>query len=266
MKNFLEQLVQQSGEILKYYFNSKNLYIEYKSKNNPVTKADKETEKFIIKKIKENFPEDEIICEESCPLINKIKKDKRYWIIDPLDGTVNFAHKLPIFCISIGILQQNCITEAIVYNPITKDLYYAKSKHGAYKNGKKILVSKIKNLYNSLLVTGFPYYTHKNPKQVFKLFNKFATQAQAIRRLGSAALDLCMVAEGIFEGFWEENLQVWDVAAGSLIVKEAGGKITDYYGKENYLFGKTIVASNKKIHNQMLKIINDTMSGRSAVV
>lgn len=266
MKNFLEQLVKKSGEILKYYFNSKNLYIEYKSKNNPVTKADKEAEKFIIKSIKEKFKDDFIICEESCPLIEEIKENKRYWIIDPLDGTVNFAHKLPIFCISIGILQQNRVIEGVVYNPITKELYYAKEGLGAYKNHKKILVSETKNLYNSLLVTGFPYYTHRNPKQVFNLFNKFAISSQAIRRLGSAALDLCMVAEGIFDGFWEENLQVWDVAAGSLILKEAGGKVTDYYGKENYLFGKTIVASNKKIHNQMLKIINETISGRSAAV
>lgn len=256
MKNFLEQLVKKSGETLEYYFNSKNLSIEYKSKNNPVTQADKEAEKVIIETIKSKFPQDEIICEESCPVINEIKKDKRYWIIDPLDGTVNFAHKLPIFCISIGILEKNNIVEGIVYNPITKDLYYAKKGFGAYKNNKKILVSKIKNLYNSLLVTGFPYYTHKNPKRVFKLFNKFAITAQAVRRLGSAALDLCMVAEGIFEGFWEENLQVWDVAAGSLIVKEAGGKISDYSGGKNYLFGKTIIASNKKVHNQMLEIIS----------
>lgn len=258
MKNILIKLATSAGKILERYFYRSNINIEYKSKNNPVTQADKESEEVIKEIILKNFHNDKIICEESCPNTqNKLDNNFRYWIIDPLDGTVNFTHKLPIFCVSIAIIENNEIKEGVVYNPISKDLYYAKKGFGAYKNNKKIFVSKIKNLYNSLLVTGFPYYTHKNPKRVFKLFNKFATTAQAIRRLGSAALDLCMVAEGIFEGFWEENLQAWDVAAGSLIVKEAGGKITDYYGKDNYLFGKTIVASNNKVHKQMLKIIKE---------
>ncbi|MCX7941082.1 MAG: inositol monophosphatase family protein [Elusimicrobiota bacterium] len=257
MKNLLVQLVKKAGQVLLQYFNSqKEITVSFKSKNNPVTIADKKSEEIIKNTILKKFPADKIICEETCPTIDKLQNNIRYWVIDPLDGTVNFTHKLPIFCISIGIIENNEIIEGIVYNPATEDLYYAKKGCGAFKNNKKILVSKIKNLYNSLLVTGFPYYTHKNPKRVFKLFNKFATTAQAVRRLGSAALDLCMVAEGIFEGFWEENLQIWDVAAGSLIVKEAGGKVTDYYGKENYLFGKTIVASNGKVHKQMLKIIN----------
>ncbi len=265
MKKFLYTLVKLSGKILVKYF-TKNLTVEFKAKHNPVTQADKEAEEVIKNYITQKFPQDKFICEESCPEVNKIDNSTRYWIIDPLDGTVNFTHKLPIFCISIGILQERKVIEAIVYNPITEVIYYAKRGYGAYKNDKKILVSKTKNLYNSLLVTGFPYYTYKNPKRVFKLFNKFAISSQAIRRLGSAALDLCMVAEGIFDGFWEENLQVWDVAAGSLIVKEAGGKVTDYYGNNNYLFGKTIVASNKKIHYQMLEIIKEVISGRSAAV
>lgn len=258
MKNFLIKTVKEAGKVLtKYFYSQTELEVKFKSKNNPVTVADNETEKLIKNFILKNFPNDKIICEESCPTVDELQKNLRYWVIDPLDGTVNFTHKLPIFSISIGIIENCEVIEGVVYNPVSKDLYYAKKGYGAYKNGKKILVSKIKNLYNSLLVTGFPYYTHKNPKRVFKLFNKFATTAQAVRRLGSAALDLCMVAEGIFEGFWEENLQVWDVAAGSLIVKEAGGKVTDYFGGQNYLFGKTIVASNGKIHKQMLDIINN---------
>lgn len=258
MKNFLIKTVKEAGKVLtKYFYSQTELEVKFKSKNNPVTVADNETEKLIKNFILKSFPNDKIICEESCPTVDELQKNLRYWVIDPLDGTVNFTHKLPIFSISIGIIENCEVIEGVVYNPVSKDLYYAKKGYGAYKNGKKILVSKIKNLYNSLLVTGFPYYTHKNPKRVFKLFNKFATTAQAVRRLGSAALDLCMVAEGIFEGFWEENLQVWDVAAGSLIVKEAGGKVTDYFGGQNYLFGKTIVASNGKIHKQMLNIINN---------
>ena len=261
MKNFLINLVKTAGRILqKYYYSDiSQLSLKYKSKHNPVTKADKEAEEIIKYMISKKFPNDKFICEESCPTVDKLNKEQRYWVIDPLDGTVNFSHKLPIFCISIAIIENNDIVEGIVYNPITKDLYYAKKGCGAYKNNKRILVSKIKNLYNSLLVTGFPYYTYKNPQRVFKLFNKFAISAQAVRRLGSAALDLCMVAEGIFEGFWEENLQIWDVAAGSLIVKEAGGEVTDFFGKDNYLFGKTIVATNGKIHKQMLNIISKTV-------
>ena len=260
MKEFLIQITQQAGKILEKYFYSQNLEVKYKSKNNPVTQADKESEEKIKELISKKFPNDKFICEESCPSVKELNKNTRYWVIDPLDGTVNFSHKLPIFCISIGVIEENEVVEGIVYNPITKDLYYAKNGTGAYKNSKKISVSKIKTLQNSLLVTGFPYYTHKNPKRVFTIFNKFSTTAQAVRRLGSAALDLCMVAEGIFEGFWEENLQVWDVAAGSLIIKEAGGKITDYFGGNNYLFGKTLVASNKKIHSQMLKIIKECIN------
>ncbi len=259
MKDFLTKLVYSAGKILEKYFYSQisDLALKYKSKNNPVTKADKEAEELIKNLIAKKFPNDKFICEESCPSVDNLNRKIRYWVIDPLDGTVNFSHKLPIFCISICIIEENEPVEGIVYNPIMKYTYYAKKGSGAYKNNKKILVSKIKNLYNSLLITGFPYYTYTNPKNVFKLFNRFATTAQAVRRLGSAALDLCMVAEGIFEGFWEENLQVWDVAAGSLIVKEAGGKVTDYFGKNNYLFGKTIVATNGKIHKQMLDIISE---------
>jgi myo-inositol-1(or 4)-monophosphatase len=152
-------------------------------------------------------------------------------------------------------MENNEIKYGIVYNPVTNELFYAQKNCGAFKNDKKIFVSKEKNLKNSLLVTGFPYYTHKNPRQVFDIFNKFSVSAQGIRRLGSAALDMCYVAEGVFEGFWEENLQPWDVAAGELIVKESGGKVSDYFGKNNYLFGKQLVVSNGFIHNQMLNVI-----------
>jgi len=264
MKFFLTRIIKKAGTIVEKYFYSpaSKLYLEYKSKNNPVTRADKESEETIKNEILKKFPNDKIICEESCSAIEKFcfEKGVRYWVIDPLDGTVNFSHKLPIFCISIAVVENGEVSEGMVYNPVTKDLYYAKRGGGAYKNNKRVSVSKTCDLRNSLLVTGFPYYTYKNPKHIFALFNKFATAAQAVRRLGSAALDLCMVAEGIFEGFWEENLQVWDVAAGSLIVKEAGGEVTDYYGRGDYLFNKTIIASNKKIHKQMLHIIESIIT------
>jgi len=267
MKLFLIELAKEAGAIVKKYFYSQTseLSLKYKSKNNPVTRADRESEEIIKNEILKKFPNDEIICEESCPTVGKFnfRRDIRYWVIDPLDGTVNFWHKFPMFCISIAIIENCEIAEGVVYNPITKELYYAKKDCGAYKNNKRISVSKICDLQSSLLVTGFPYYTYKNPKHIFALFNKFAITAQAVRRLGSAALDLCMVAEGIFEGFWEENLQIWDVAAGALIVKEAGGKVTDYFGEENYLFNKTIIATNRYIHKEMLSIVQSIITKSS---
>ncbi len=254
MKKFLYLLVKSAGKILLKYFNSNNLNVEYKSKNNPVTIADKETEYLLKNLILKKFPNDKFICEESCSTKVEINPSKRYWIIDPLDGTVNFTKGLNIFCTSIALMENNDIKYAIVYNPYTEELFYAQKNFGSFKNDKQIFVSKEKKLKNSLLVTGFPYYTHKNPKQVFDIFNKFSISAQGIRRLGSAAMDMCYVAQGVFDGFWEENLQPWDVAAGFLIVKEAGGKVTDYFGKNNFLFGKQLIASNNKIHSQMLKI------------
>lgn len=254
MENFLNRLVAESGKILLKYFN-KRIKIDYKGRTNPVTRADRESEQKIKHIIKKKFPADKFICEESCPLPDKIESASRYWIIDPLDGTVNFTHGFRTFCVSIGLMENRAITAGIVFNPFTGEKFTAIKGKGAFRNGKRIYASKISDMPKSLLVTGFPYYTYKNPKKIFKLFNRFAVNAQGIRRIGSAAMDLCHVAEGVFEGFWEENLGSWDVAAGSLIVEEAGGTVTDFSGGGKWLFGKNIVASNSKIHKKMLKII-----------
>ena len=255
MKKFLNVLAAEAGKILLKYFRT-DLTIEYKSRTNPVTRADRESEQKIKSLIRKRFPNDRFICEESCPLPAKIDDKKRYWIVDPLDGTVNFTHGFGTFCVSIAVMENRQITAGVVSNPFTGEIFFAEKGKGTFRNGKKTYVSRIAKMPESLLVTGFPYYTYKNPKNVFALFNRFAVRAQGIRRLGSAALDLCYAAEGIFEGFWEENLGPWDVAAGSLIVKEAGGTVTDFSGGEDYIFGGNIVASNSKIHKNMLKIID----------
>ncbi len=254
MKTFLSEVAAESGKILLKYFRT-DLKIEFKSRSNPVTRADRESENKIKSLIRKKFPRDRFVCEESCPQPEKIDAGKRYWIVDPLDGTVNFTHGFGTFCVSIAAMENGEITAGVVSNPHTGEIFFAEKGKGSFRNGKKILVSPNPKMQEALLVTGFPYYTYKNPKNVFALFNKFATRAQGIRRLGSAALDLCYVAEGIFGGFWEENLGPWDVAAGALVVTEAGGTVTDYSGRKNYIFGRNIVASNSKIHKNMLKII-----------
>ncbi|MDD5687282.1 MAG: inositol monophosphatase family protein [Elusimicrobia bacterium] len=246
--------VFRSSEILKKYFLG-GFKVNYKSERNPVTTADKKSEKLIISLLKKEFPEVEFLCEESC---NKKKKNHNglLWILDPIDGTVNFMHGLPIFSISIALYNGNDALFGIVYNPVSKEFFHAIKGKGAYLNGKKINVSKTKDLKHSLIVTGFPYSNYmKNQGKLIKIFGKFNEQAEGVRRLGSAALDLCYVACGRFEGFWEEGLKPWDVAAGALIVKEAGGNVSDFSGNGGYLFGGSLFASNSKIHKKALEII-----------
>ncbi len=252
---------EESGKILLKYFR-KNIKVHYKGIINPVTIADKESERKIIQIIKKNFPEHGIICEETCPDINKIQKNNSeyWWVIDPLDGTVNYIHGFPQFCVSIGVLKGKDPKKAepilgVIYNPVSKELFYAQKNKGAYLNKKRITVSKIDTFEKSLFVTGFPYYVHQKPKNVIKNFAKILVRIEGIRRLGSAALDMAYVAEGIFDGFWEEGLNPWDVTAGAVIVKEAGGKVTDYFGGKNFIFGRTLVATNKKLHNFILDIL-----------
>ncbi len=253
LKETLYKAVYAAGDILKTYF-QKKFNIESKDIiSNLVTEVDKRSEEKIIKIIKQKFPEHNILSEE----IGAVgTKSPIKWIIDPLDGTVNYAHKIPIFCVSVGIEQGNEIIMGLVYNPLSNEEFFAEKGKGAYLNKKKIKVSKEKNLKKSLLVTGFPYNTGKNPMNPVKTFSKFVNRDIPVRRIGSAALDLCWTACGRFDGFWEYNLNPWDTAAGYLILKEAGGKITDFTGKKYTVYLKEILATNGLIHKQMLRVIN----------
>ncbi len=251
--NEAKKSVFSAGEILKKYY-SGNFRIEYKGERNPVTVADKNSEKAIIKILDKKFPDVDFLCEESCGEI-KTRKNGLVWIFDPLDGTVNFIHKLPVFSISLALYDGNKALFGIVYNPISGEFFHAIKNKGAYLNGKKIGVSKINDLKHSLIVTGFPYDYEKRQKSVDEKFREFCRSVEGLRRLGSASVDLCYVACGWFDGFWEEGLKPWDVAAGAIIVEESGGKITDFSGGNNYLFNETLVASNSKVHNQMIKVI-----------
>jgi myo-inositol-1(or 4)-monophosphatase len=242
------------ADILLSHYNGK-LNIEYKGETDPVTQADKNSQKAVIKVIKDIFPDHGVLAEE-----DGVKEiDKNYcWIIDPLDGTVNFVHGVPMFCVSIGLKYKDEIIAGVIYSPVMKEVFIAEKGRGAWLNGKKIEVSKNQDIIRSLAATGFPYYFRKDSKRVMRNFYNIVHEAQGVRRLGTAALDLAYVACGRFDFFWEEGLKSWDVAAGILIVKEAGGKISDYHGDNNPLFSETLLAANNQtIHKKILGIINE---------
>jgi myo-inositol-1(or 4)-monophosphatase len=241
----------KGGEILHKY-QGKVKKIGYKGVINLVTEADHLSEDAIIKIIRKNFPEHNILTEES----KGYNKESDYkWIIDPLDGTTNYAHGFPVYCVSIALEIEGEIILGVVYNPVLEELFVAEKNKGAFLNGKRIYVSKTKELSRSLLATGFPYDIRESKINNLDHFTNFALRAQAIRRAGSAALDLCYLAKGIFDGFWELKLSPWDTAAGILMVKEAGGKVTDFRGENFSIYQKNILATNGKIHNQMIRVL-----------
>lgn len=255
MKEFyefgLELINIASKAILKNL--KKVIKISYKtSAFNLVTNADIEVENLIIKNITSKFPTHSIIAEES----GTHKKNSDFkWFIDPIDGTTNFAHNYPCFCVSIGFAYKDKLEFGFVKNPVTSELYSAKRNQGAKLNGKTIKVSKIKKLKDSLLVTGFPYDKTARKLSNFKNFERLTLLSHGVRRDGAAALDLCYVASGKLDGFWELKLSPWDVASGVLILEEAGGKVTAFHGKKFDLYGKEIVATNGLIHDEIIKYL-----------
>ena len=253
LNKFIE-IIKQAGEIFKEGF-EKKVEIHSKGIKDLVTEYDIKVEKFLIKEFSKNFPQYTIIAEETTQ-----EKFNNSIIIDPIDGTTNFAHHIPHCAISIGIYERKSPKYGIVYNPILNELFYAKKGEGAYKNGKKILVSNQDDFQRSLIATGFPYSSAENEEDLNWVINKLKhvlPRCQDIRRLGSASLDLCYVAEGKYEGFYEINLKPWDVSAGMLIVMEAGGRISDEFGDIYNMFeDKCIVATNEKIHNELVEILS----------
>lgn len=227
--------------------------ISYKGEINIVTDVDKKCERLIIDGIKKEFPYHSILSEEGYP---QPTKGSHRWIIDPLDGTTNFAHGLAIYSVSIALEIDGRVMVGVVYNPETKELFHAEKAKGAFLNKKRIHVSKEKVLKKSLLVTGFAYDLGKAGADNLNFFSKFLRKSQAVRRLGSAALDLSFVACGRFEGFWEMNLHPWDSAAGMLLVEEAGGKVTKFDGSPYTPYDKEILATNSAVHSQMIKILS----------
>jgi len=246
---------RKAGSILLDHTRS-GFRIEYKNPINLVTDADHAAERCIIDHIHTQFPTHGFLAEEQ----GRIEQSPSpyLWIIDPLDGTTNFAHGYPAYCVSIGLEYRGRCALGVVFDPSRDDLFTATEGSGAQLNGHPIHVSNASTLDNSLLVTGFAYDIRESPRNNLDHFAKFALRAQGIRRTGSAALDLCYVAAGRFDGFWEVKLNPWDMAAGSILVKEAGGRLTDFLGRDLSLYGQELVASNGHIHHAMLTVLNKT--------
>ena len=245
------QAARKAGIVLKHRLGRKRT-VGYKGAVNLVTEMDILSEKIIVGEIQKRFPDHAVLAEEGAP----VEKASRFrWIIDPLDGTTNYAHGFPIFSVSIALAKDEEVILGVVYDPTRDELFTAEKRKGARLNGRKIQVSSESNLSRSLLATGFPYDLRESKINNFDHFHNFAIRAQAVRRAGSAALDLCYVAAGRFDGFWEMKLAPWDIAAGSLMVAEAGGRVTNFLGKPLALSEKHLLASNGKIHLAMLRIV-----------
>jgi myo-inositol-1(or 4)-monophosphatase len=227
-------------------------WIEHKGEINLVTEMDIKSEVLIKRKILDAYPQHQIMAEESD--IPKNKAEFR-WIVDPLDGTTNYAHRFPAFGVSIALEINGVVEAGAVYDPMREELFTAVRGGGSFLNNEKISVSRIANLNESLLATGFPYDLRTSEVNNLDHWNAMLFRAQALRRVGSAALDLCYTACGRFDGFWELKLYPWDMAAGSLVVEEAGGQVTDFSGGPFSIYAPEIIASNGKIHREMVDIL-----------
>lgn len=241
-----------AGRILKENINGVRK-ISYKGDINLVTEMDTRSERVIVETIMSAFPGHGIMAEEEA----RIQTGSGFkWIVDPLDGTTNYTHGYPCFSVSIALEREGVVILGVVYDPMRDELFHAQSGQGAYLNGRGISVSKTDTLIQSLLATGFPYDRKESEKNNLDYFHALLMASQEVRRDGSAALDLCYVASGRFDGFWELKLHPWDVAAASLIVREAGGKVSDFTGEGFTLYDKQILASNGRIHGRMVEIMN----------
>ncbi|OHD64898.1 MAG: hypothetical protein A2176_04660 [Spirochaetes bacterium RBG_13_51_14] len=251
---FARELSIEAGKILLRGFRSSKTIVSYKSNTNLVTDADRASEDFLVSQISERFPQHAIIAEEGS---RKDAPGGYIWYVDPLDGTNNFAHGLPFFCVSLGIysIQLKRVVVGVVYNPFLNEMFTAIRGSGAFLNGERIRVSSLDDIGISIVATGFPYDKAVSENNNLKEFNRILPKIQGIRRMGSAAIDLSYVACGRLDGYWEGKLQPWDIAAGSLIVEEAGGRVSRYDGGEFRLDYPEIAASNGRIHDQLIALL-----------
>lgn len=246
----IERLARDAGAILRAGYNKEH-QVNYKSVIDPVTEVDHQSEKFLLGEVQGKYPDHHIFSEESGIIQGS---DQHIWYIDPLDGTVNYAHHIPIFCVSIAYAAKGALELGAVYDPMRDEMFSAERNKGAWLNGTPLQASSATELQKSLLVTGFPYDAWNTKHDNFANFVHLAKLTQGVRRLGSAALDLCYVAAGRFDGFWELSLKPWDVAAGGLIAKEAGASVTNVNGLDDFISSpQSVVACTPGIHGKILQ-------------
>jgi myo-inositol-1(or 4)-monophosphatase len=253
LKSTLIKAAEAGAAVMQRYFQGEFKISNKEGINNLVTEADHASEKAIFDVIREDFPDHFLLSEEAGEIVtNSTTK----WIIDPIDGTVNFAHGVPICCVSIAVEQNGEMILGAVYNPFVKEFFFAQKGYGASLNEKKIVVSNVDSVLGSCLVTGFPYSYLDQPNGPLDVFSRLIRSGVPVRRLGSAAMDLCWVAAGRFDGFYEHKLQAWDSAAGFLIVEEAGGRVSDFTGDRYSPYQPHIIATNGKIHDELVDVVN----------
>jgi myo-inositol-1(or 4)-monophosphatase len=249
----IEILAQQAGAILRAHY-GRTLKVQHKSTIiDLVTEVDYASEKFILNQLRLHYPEHQIITEESG---QHGTNHTQTWLIDPLDGTVNYAHGIPIFCVSMAYAENGQIKMGVVYDPMREECFSAERGKGAWLNGTPLRVGQTSELAHSLLVTGFPYDTGTAKENNLDHYARFAVRSQGVRRLGSAALDLCYIGAGRIDGYWELRLNAWDVAAGGLVAEEAGARVTSIRGEADYLAPPpSIIAANPTLHPQILAVL-----------
>lgn len=258
ISEFARSLAREAGSLLREKLTGQNA-VYYKGDIDLVTEADKMSEELILERIARRYPEHGVLSEESA---EKNKRAAMRWIVDPLDGTTNFAHGFPFFCVSLALEREGTVEMGVVYDPLRDELFWARRGEGAYLNGKKLSVSSVATLSASLLATGFPYDIRVSKDNNLNFFAALIVQAQAIRRPGAAALDLAYLAAGRLDGFWELKLKPWDTAAGCLLVSEAGGVVSDLRGEKWELTAPGLIGSNGWIHGQMLEVIEKARSSQ----
>ncbi|MSO19930.1 MAG: inositol monophosphatase [Acidobacteria bacterium] len=256
-------IARAAGAILMEFF-ERRVRVEYKGDVDIVTEADRTSEKYIISQLREKFPEHSVIAEEGGGYERASGYAAGYtWYIDPLDGTTNFAHSFPVFAVSMGLKKDDEMVLGVVYDPTRNEMFAAEKGQGATLNGKPMRVSSIARLAEALVATGFPSQRrHQNPNIHF--YHQFNMNSHGVRRPGSAATDLAYVAAGRLDAFWEFNLHPWDVAAGKLLVAEAGGRVSDSTGAPHTMQSNAVMASNGLLHDQMLKEFNNLFAGKYA--
>ena len=256
-KQILTDAIEAGANELMRFFNGTFTISNKEGINNLVTEADHASDKAIQDVIKKEFPDHGIISEETAEVISE---SEYKWIIDPIDGTINFANGIPICCVSIGLEHNGKMLMGAVYNPILKEFFFAEKGKGATLNGKKISVSNKDDVLRSCLVTGFPYTYLDQPNGPLQAFERLIRRGIPVRRLGSAAIDLCWVAAGRFDGFYEHQLNAWDSAAGFIIVEEAGGKVTDLNGDTYSPYQPGIIATNGFLHDELVEWVKGNKS------